>query len=238
MLTGEAPGGHSSSPRRDTAASILGRAVGKIADEPFPAKIDQNIVAFLHAIAREQAFPARLVLANLWLTGGLVAAQLDKDPAAAATLRTTTAVTVLQSGSKDNILPQKARALVNFRIHPRDAPEDVIRRTTRIIDDPRVAVRPVEAKPASAMSSADGPGYRAIVEALSESHGTMVVAPSLTLGGTDQRHYGLIADDAYRFFPFVIEPADLGRMHGTNERITIENLGRGVMFYEALLRAQ
>lgn len=237
-LTVEAPGGHSSTPGRDTAASILGRAVGRIADKPFPAKIDRNIVAFLHAIAREQAFPARLVLANLWLTGGLVAAQLDKDPAAAAMLRTTTAVTVLQSGSKENILPQKARALVNFRIHPRDTPEDVIRRTTRIVDDPRVEIRPVGARPASEISSADGLGYRAVVEALSKSHGAIVVAPSLTLGGTDLRHYGGIADDAYRFFPFVIEPSDLGRIHGTGERIEIENLGRGVMFYEALLRAQ
>jgi carboxypeptidase PM20D1 len=36
-------------------------------------------------------------------------------------LRTTTALTVVQAGNKENVLPGKAEALVNFRILPGDS---------------------------------------------------------------------------------------------------------------------
>ena len=89
-------------------------------------------------------------------------AQLEDDPVTAATMRTTTAVTIIQSGTKVNILPQKARALVNYRIHPRDTPESVKERAEKLINDDRVMVNVAGAQPASEMSSADDVGYEAI----------------------------------------------------------------------------
>ena len=74
--------------------------------------------------------------------------------------------------------------------------------------------------------------------AIRKTLGGIIIAPSLTLQATDQRHYAKIADNAYRFFPFVVEPEDLGRIHGTGEYITTENLGRGVLFYQELLSQQ
>mgnify|MGYP002265447498 CR=1 FL=1 len=40
--------------------------------------------------------------------------------------RTTTAVTILRAGVKDNVIPQTAEAFINFRLLPGDTPEMVI----------------------------------------------------------------------------------------------------------------
>ena len=58
-----------------------------------------------------------------------------------------------------------------------------------------------------------------------------VVAPSLTLGGTDSKHYGRIADNGFRFLPMRFHPEDLGRIHGIDERVSVENYAEIIRFY-------
>ena len=64
----------------------------------------------------------------------------------------------------------------------------------------------------------------------------MPTAPFLTLQGTDTRHFIGLADNNYRFTPFIYRSDDLARIHGNNERVLIEDLTRGAAFYETLLR--
>ena len=56
------------------------------------------------------------------------------------------------------------------------------------------------------------------------------------IAGSDTRHYGQIADDAYRFNPMVVTQADLTGFHGTNEKIAIDNLANGVRTYMQIIR--
>ena len=57
-----------------------------------------------------------------------------------ASVRTTTAVTQIEGGTKDNVLPAKARAIVNFRVLPRDTVEGVLANVRKVVDDERVHV--------------------------------------------------------------------------------------------------
>ena len=66
-----------------------------------------------------------MALANLWLFGPVVRRQFLGAPATAAMLRTTTAVTMLRAGVKENVLPADAAAVVNFRIIPGESTESV-----------------------------------------------------------------------------------------------------------------
>lgn len=235
-ISARADGGHSSAPGKDTAVSLVARAVAKVTDNPYPLEIDDAMVAFLHAIAGEMAFAPRAVLANLWLTGPIVKSGLANDRTTAAALHTTTAATMIDGGAKVNILPQQAEAFINFRIHPRDSADAVRERTIRLIADPRVTVEAVGAREASPQSSTASDGYRAIAETTAAIFGPIPTAPFLTLQGTDSRHYTDLADDNYRFTPFIYHGDDLKRIHGTDERVMIEDLARGVAWYEALLR--
>ncbi|MBB5518110.1 M20 family peptidase [Amphiplicatus metriothermophilus] len=235
-FTAHAPGGHSSTPGPDTAVSLVARAVAAVTDNPHPLEFDENVVAFLHAIAPELPFAQRLVLANLWLTGPIVKKQLAADRVTAASMRTTTAATIIEGGTKVNVLPQQASAIVNYRIHPRDSVEGVRERAKRLIDDERVTIETLGGVAPSPQASTEAEGYRAVAQSVTAVFGPVAVAPSLTLQGTDTRHYVGAADDNYRFTPFIYRTDDLARIHGTDERVMIEDLVRGAAFYEDLIR--
>jgi len=44
------------------------------------------------------------------------------------------------------------------------------------------------------------------------------------LGATDSRHYHAISDRVYRFTPIISRKDDLPRIHGINERLSIDNM--------------
>lgn len=63
-----------------------------------------------------------------------------------------------------------------------------------------------------------------------------VVAPGLALVRTDSEHYLPLTEAAYRFRPYRIGPEDLGRIHGTDERIGVREYATLIRFYVELLR--
>ncbi len=63
-----------------------------------------------------------------------------------------------------------------------------------------------------------------------------MVAPGLVIGGTDSKHYAKIADNSYRFLPMRLGPDDIKRIHGADERVSIENYAEIIRFYVQLIR--
>ncbi len=237
-LTAHGPEGHSSTPPPETAVDILAAALVRLHDDPFPAGIDGPPRAMLEALAPEMPFAQRLVMSNLWLFEPVVAGRLAADPAAAALLRTTIAPTMLSGSPKDNVLPAEAHAVVNFRIHPRDTIDGVLARVKGTIGDDRVDVEPASefASEPSPVSPTGGAPYELLRETIDQVVPGAAIAPSLVVGGTDSRYYAALTDAVYRFLPYTIRPGDLARIHGTNERILLEDYERMVQLYVQLIR--
>ena len=63
-----------------------------------------------------------------------------------------------------------------------------------------------------------------------------IVAPSLTIGGTDTKHLARIADSSFRFLPMRLHPEDVSRIHGSDERVSVENYAEIIRFYIQLLQ--
>jgi carboxypeptidase PM20D1 len=231
-------GGHSSMPPPHTAVGRVARAVARLEAHPMPAGLDGPASEMFDRLIPEMTIPMRLVLANRWLFGPIVLGQLTGKPSSNATVRTTTAATMFEGSDQENVLPEQARAVVNFRIHPRDSVAAVLEHVETVIDDPLVEVRThggFRSEP-SPVSRVDGPGYAAIERSIRTAFPEVVVAPTLLVGATDSRHYTEVARDIYRFNPAWLGPDDIERIHGTNERIGVENMGRAVRFYVAVLR--
>jgi carboxypeptidase PM20D1 len=235
-LTASGAGGHSSMPTPDNAAVRIARAVERLADDPFPARVQGLTGDMLITLAPYMDQPLKTVIANRWLTEPLIRRQLVANPRTAAALRTTTAPTIIQGGTKDNVLPQSARAVVNHRILPGDTVESVVARDREVIDDPKVAVRAIPgghnpSKPAST----DGAGFKQLAAAIRVTYPSIPIAPGLVLGATDGRYYEPVAAASLRFTPMTMRPADLARFHGNDERIAIEDFMRAFGVYERLM---
>jgi carboxypeptidase PM20D1 len=235
-LTATSAGGHSSMPPPQTAVGVLAQAIDRLEKNPLPARLDGAAEGMLEEMGREMPLTSRIVMANLWLTRPLVIRMMSRAPTTSASLRTTTAPTMIQGSPKENVLPIRAQAIVNFRIIPGETSDDVLAHVRKVIDDSAVAITLAEpATQPSPVSSTTSDAYRTLAHDITVLEPGAIVAPSLVLGATDSRQYGGYARDVYRFLPMQIGPTDLERVHGTNERIGIHDYARGVAFMTLLI---
>jgi carboxypeptidase PM20D1 len=237
-LVVESPGGHSSRPPPRTAVGILATAVDRLERHQAPAAIEGATRRLLEFAGPEMGFLNRMALANLWLFSPLVRRQLAATPETNALIRTTTAPTMLEGSVKDNVLPTRARAVVNFRIRPGDSVEGVVEHVRSTIDDERVAIAPLGMKPSepSPEAAIDNGAFTTLQRTILEVFPGAVVAPSLVLGATDSRHYAGLTPNVYRFLPFRFVAEDYTRVHGIDERIAVADYERAVQFYMRLIR--
>jgi carboxypeptidase PM20D1 len=152
-------------------------------------------------------------------------------------VRTTTAITIFNSGVKDNVIPQRADAKVNFRLLPGDTQESLIRAVEKIIDDPRVRISAGEASSTPWVSDINAPGYQKIKTAVEEVIPGILVVPSLLMATTDTRHYEDIVDNAYRFQPFFVELENAQGIHGTNEKVNADSFLVSIDLKEAIIKS-
>jgi len=232
-------GGHSSMPPQRTAIGILSAALHKLEQQPFPAKIEGPLQEMLRHAGPEMTPAFKAVFANLWLSGRLIKKQLSAAPASNALLRTTTAPTIVQAGLQENVLPTRARATINFRIIPGETAESVLERVRALVGDEYLQVRlksgGIHSDP-TPVASTEGFGYQVLSRTIKEVFPEVVVAPNVTIGATDARHYTEVSDNQYRFLPLQLEQSDLSRIHGSNERVAVDQYKRAIRWYEQLIR--
>jgi carboxypeptidase PM20D1 len=238
-LSIEIEGGHSSTPPRHTAIGILAAALTRLEQHPMPGRIAGPSRQLAEHLAPELGFPFRIVLANLWLFGPLLELAMSREPALDALLRTTTAVTIVEGGVKENVLPARARAVANFRILPGDRVEDVVEHVRRTVSDDRLQVQAgVRNTPRDPTreSPTDDAAFERLAQTVGEVFPDVPAIPFLVLGGTDARHYAQLTKRLYRLSPFRFVLADLKRVHGTDERLAVASLADGVRFYRRLIQ--
>ncbi|MBA1145880.1 M20/M25/M40 family metallo-hydrolase [Ectothiorhodospiraceae bacterium WFHF3C12] len=235
-LTAEAQGGHSSMPPRNTAVGILGSALHRLERNPMPTRVTPPVDALFAYTAPHMPLVQRTAVANRWLLSGLLIPQLTSSPQGNAMVRTTLAPTVMRAGVKDNVLPARARALVNARLLPGATPDAVLDHVRSVIDDDRVKVELREGYEAPPVARVDAPGFRDIAGVVRGQFPEAVVAPSLLVATTDSRHYRDVVRDIYRFRPTRLDAERLETIHGRDERISVESVAQTTAFYRHLLR--
>ncbi len=236
-LVVEMDGGHSSVPPQETAIGILSHAITKLENKPMPAHLE--IIEFLMGyIGSALPFGQRLMFANTWLFGGLLKKKLAGAGILNASIRTTTAPTIINGGVKDNVLPSKAEAVVNFRILPGDDIQSVYRMVQERIADERVKLLPYKGEvlegeagwnPTS-VADTDSPYFIRLSRLIKEVYPDTLTVPYLVTGATDARHYTSLTDNVLRFAPMQMTNGDLMRMHGIDERLSLENCSNMVKF--------
>ena len=191
-------------------------------------------------VAPEMSGFSRVALSNLWLFGPIVQKQLEAGASTNAMLRTTTALTIVNAGNKENVLPGRAEATVNFRLLPGDTQAQMLERTRNQVKEATGSDKfELFALPgavdASKVAATDSAPYRLLNKTVREVFPGTLVAPGLMIGATDSIHFGEISDHIFKFSPVRAKPEDLARFHGTNERIAAANLAELIRFYHRLL---
>ena len=230
--------GHASAPPPPGQSAIarLSAALTRLDQQQLPAALRGVAREMLETLAPEMGGFQRVALSNLWLFGPLVQAQLEKSGTTNATLRTTTALTILQAGNKDNVIPGQAEATVNFRIMPGETRQSVMQHVREQVGEGFELTELAGAVDPTGISPTAAPSFQLLTRTVRSLFPGVVVTPALYVAGSDSHHFTGLTDNIYRFSPVRVQPGDLSRLHGTNERISVANLGELVRFYHQLLR--
>ena len=231
--------GHSSMPPSHTNIGILSIAIQKLEANPLPARITEPMRQLFEYVGPDMDLTGRIALANLWLFERMFKGIMARRPSTNALIRTTTAVTMIKGGSKENALPCEAEAVVNFRALTGESNDSVIDHVRTTINNPRIKIRRLEpsAEP-SPLSDTASASFKLLQQTIRQVFPDVVVAPNLTIGGTDSKHYASLSKEVYRFLPLWLKEKekDTYRIHGTNERIAVENYADIVQFYVQFIR--
>ena len=171
-------------------------------------------------------------------------AKIDKALAEEIRPRTKTTVTptIIHGGIKENIIPSECEATFDCRVLPGQSVDETLSTIKGLLTDvgmDKLSFEIIQTHDGNE-STTQTPLYNAIAGILKEFEPGCGVTPTLTTGGTDSRFFRETGSICYGFHPMrPDEPNDLleKRMHGIDERITIENLVFGTsIFYETVKR--
>ncbi|HWC77466.1 MAG TPA: peptidase dimerization domain-containing protein, partial [Blastocatellia bacterium] len=237
-LTARGIPGHGSVPRRNSAPSRLVRALGRLEAHESQLKVVPAVARYFRSIASLQADP------NLRRAFSDVAAAI-KDPALrdlvasnpqnSALLRNTIQPTVINVGSKTNVIAPIATAEIDCRLLPGEKPETFIAEIKGVIDDSSVAVEPILAFGASE-SPFDTDLQRAISAVIRAEDRDAVFVPTVLAGFTDSHFFRDLGIVSYGFSPFIIQSNDFAGVHGNDERISVAAMKRGTQLLFAIVR--
>lgn len=228
-------GGHSSMPAANTSLGVLAKALCRLEAHPFRPRLIPSTRAFLLSIGPYMKGINRVILANLWLFKPLFVRVFSKMNSGSAMLRTTIAVTMAQGSPAPNVVPQRSSAVVNCRILPGETGDMLLGHIRKTLAGLSVDLEPIVLDDPSALSPSDSKAYHFIAGLIEEFCPDVIVAPYLVMASTDARKYEPVCESIYRFTPYIIDNADIEKIHGTNESISVANVNRCIDFFMALM---
>ena len=224
--------GHGSIPHQDNAILHLATALSNLTGARLPAHPSATLNAFLEAVAATQE-PAQAALLRQVCDpqrGNDALAQLPLDTEFKAELdsllRNTASVTMLQAGSKINVIPATATAWIDGRLAPGQTQENFLAELREYIGE-EITVEIDQYSPPLEASS-DSPLYRTIETVMHEREPDVPLIPFLSTGGTDAKHICPRRPETqvYGFMPYRQAPGleEMKLIHGHDERTSVDNL--------------
>ena len=225
-------GGHSSAPKPHTPVGELSAACCRLESKPFPKHLTKPVAAMFDTLGRHSTFVYRMIFANLWLFGGLLDKLCRKSGGELnAMLRTTVAFTQMQGSPAPNVIPPTATMVSNMRLNPADTVEGAIAYVKKTIGNDNVVLTALDAMEPSRISEIDCEAFRKVAHAVEGTWQGTIVTPYLMVQCSDCRHWGRLTDKVYRFSAMDLTAEERATIHGHNERIRVETVGRAVEFY-------
>ncbi len=234
-LTVQDIGGHASMPPRNTALGVLSKAIVKLEKHQMKTSISPVVNDFFKYIGPEMKGIKKVVLANLWLLAPLFKALFATNQLGNALLRTTTAPTMASGSLEPNVLPQKATAVINFRIAPGETGDDILRHIKKVVNDPRVQMEMLRLENPSKVCGVDNPVYKTLEKTMYQIFPEAHVFPYLVMACTDSAKFDDVSKYVYKPGPYKLDQKELQSIHGTNERVSLENIESSIRFYMQLL---
>ena len=229
-LTARGQAGHASIPTADNPTLILVQALARLLRHQPGIRVIPLMSKAFDVIAPHEKFPAAFELAHLgwpFVLGYALRGPLHFD-FIKALLRDTISPTMLSGSLKVNVIPSSAEAGLDCRLLPGTDPKAFMDRMRALLNDDRITIDTFQSPDSAPPSPTTGKMWDAIERVVATDFPGTYVVPWMTSGGTDSRFLREKGVPAYGFIPIVLPPSEARRFHGVDERLSIENLNRGI----------
>ena len=230
-------GGHASAPKPHTPVGVLAAACRKVEDHPFNAHIEGPAAQMFDTLGRYSTPLYRMIFANMWCFGWVIDLLGRKSGGEInALIRTTSAFTQMEGSSARNVIPPEAKMVANMRLNPADSVASALEYLKKTVKDSNVEITVLESFEPSPVSETDCPAWDKVAYAVANTWKGCVVTPYLMVQCSDSRHYGRLSNHVYRFSAMDMTTEERASIHGNNERIRVESIGKAVEFYIRLMK--
>ncbi len=228
-------GGTSSVPMDEGAVGILGKAIYRLQDQPFPTRLTTPVRQMFRELGKYMPGINGFIATNPGLFAGIIKKEMSANPISNSLVQTTIAPTMMTSGVQENMMPTTATMTVNFRILPGETVISVVARVKRIIHDKRIAINVVEEWNPSKIALIKSKGYKVLKHSIEDVFPKTGVAPTLNVSISDSRNYSKLSNTILHFAPIIMKQGDADRIHGVNERLSVSNYKNSIVFYYHLI---
>ena len=232
---------HSSMPRPDNAIFSLSRAMAKLSMYETPLTITPSTKQFFTALSRTSAPPMseyfRDVVGDDPVRARRADSVVSRDPLLHSLIRNTIAPVIITGGFRANVIPGSAQANINLRMIPGSDPQALVAELRRVVADSTVELSIGSRVYEPAKESSENTDlYRALVRSAKAQWPRAEVTPYLFQAGTDAGAWRSHGVPVYGIYPYPIDADELTRMHGNDEKVSIESLRQGTeMIYRMLV---
>lgn len=229
-------GGHTSAPPVKNPVGILCRAVVAAETHPFPAKLTPAAAQMFDTLGRYSSFGFKLIFANLWCFLPVLKLICAKSGGELnALMRTTCSFTMMQGSNASNVFPPEAKMTANLRIVPGETTDTATEYLKKVMNDSNVEINRIHGMNPSPFADVKSPQWALVKEAVGETWPGVIVSPYMMVACSDSRHFCKICDNVLRFSAMELSKEERGRIHGLNERIPAEKIGKAVEFFTRIM---
>lgn len=236
LIADGAPG-HGSTIEEGEAPARLLEAMQKI-DRRYKPKsvLTPPLVEMLERVGEHKGGFTGGILKSAVGRGLLVKPKLAKSSTTASLITTTVHLTGMEGSGSTNVVPGTVRATYDCRLLPGVEPQAFLAELEALTADVEGVRWEVELEMVSNASPMDAPLFERLAHYAVEGEPDSVAAPVLSPGFTDSIYIRPTGANAYGYIPVSIGQEDRNRMHGDDERISLENLRRGIrVLYSVVL---
>ena len=238
LVAEDAPG-HGSLPRMTSSVHRLIAGLDRLRQHTFAPRVVPAVETYLkaRAAAGMGPFAERMSNPSAAVRDPAFMARLhEASPFVAALTRNTCAITRLEGSSKINVIPPVASAEVDCRLLPDQDPEAFIAELKQILGDDRVRIEKIMGF-SPAVSTTDTELFRTVAEVTRKHFPGAQVLPAVQTGFTDSHFFRDLGIISYGYSPLLVPAQDDAGVHGNNERVSVENIRRGVIVMIEILEA-
>lgn len=226
--------GHGSMPRLDNAITHLSAAVAKVGSWQPPMRMNDTTRAFFSRLAKISPPEEAALYRGLEdPEKGLSAQERIRATNVFynSMLRTSISPTIIKGGFRNNVIPGEAEANLDVRALPDENMDALVATVRQLINDPAVEVIPLAGpgRPAAPPSSLQTEMFQALERAQAKLFPDAITLPVMLTGATDSAQLRAKGVQAYGLGT-VVTDRERESIHGNDERLSIEGLGRFIEF--------